>query len=82
MDSIGGKNAPAVEAQRKRFDAFVEKAATKEDLEELQREKKRVRFGDQTRHRQKFQQHQKRLLQFQAPAAPTTPAVVQKGAQT
>jgi len=48
LDSIGGKNAPEVEAQRKRFDAFVEKAATKEDSEELQREKKRVRFGDQT----------------------------------
>ena len=46
MDSIGGKNAPEVEAQRKRFDAFVDKAAAKEDFEELEktvREKKRMR---------------------------------------
>ena len=35
LDSIGGKNAPEVEAQRKRFDAFVDKAATKEDFQEL-----------------------------------------------
>ena len=45
-ESIGGKNAPGVEAQRKRFDAFVDKAAAKEDFEELEktvREKKRMR---------------------------------------
>ena len=46
LDSIGGKNAPEVEAQRKRFDAFVDKAAAKEDsheLEKMEREKKRMR---------------------------------------
>ena len=46
LDSIGGKHAPEVEAQRKRFDAFVDKAAAKEDFEELEesvREKKRMR---------------------------------------
>jgi len=35
LESIGGKNAPEVEAQRKRFDAFVDKAAADEDFEEL-----------------------------------------------
>ena len=34
-------------AQRKRFDAFIDKAATKEDSEELKRGKKRVRFEEQ-----------------------------------
>ena len=34
LDSIGGKNAPEVEAQRKRFDAFVDNAAANEDFEE------------------------------------------------
>ena len=29
LESIGGKDAPEVEAQRKRFDAFIDKAATK-----------------------------------------------------
>ena len=46
LDSIGGKDAPEVEAQRKRSDAFVDKAAAKEDFEELGktvREKKRMR---------------------------------------
>ena len=49
LDSIGGKNAPEVEAQRKRFDAFVDKAAAKEDFEELGntvREKKRMRSDE------------------------------------
>jgi len=41
------KRRPEVEAQRKRFDAFIDKAATKEDSEELNREKKRVRFEEQ-----------------------------------
>ena len=42
LDAIGGKHAPEVEAQRKRYDAFVDKAAAKEDFDEL-REKKRMR---------------------------------------
>ena len=37
LDSIGGKNAPEVEAQRKRFDAFVDKAEAKEDFRNLRR---------------------------------------------
>ena len=47
LGSIGGKGAPEVETQRKRFDSFIDKAATKEDSEELNREKKRVRFEEQ-----------------------------------
>jgi len=46
LDAIGGKHAPEVEAQRKRYDAFVDKAAAKEDFDELEktaREKKRMR---------------------------------------
>ena len=42
LDAIGGKHAPEVEAQRKRYDAFVDKAAAKEDSDEL-RDKKRMR---------------------------------------
>ena len=46
LEAIGGKDASGVEAQRKRFDTFIDKAAAKEDSEELKREKKRVRFED------------------------------------
>ena len=42
LDAIGGKRAPEVEAQRKRYDAFVDKAAAEEDFDEL-RDKKRMR---------------------------------------
>ena len=42
LDAIGGKHAPEVEAQRKRYDTFVDKAAAKEDSDEL-RDKKRMR---------------------------------------
>ena len=48
LEAIGSKDALEVEAQRKRFDAFIDKAAAKEDSEELKREKKRVRFEEQT----------------------------------
>ena len=48
LEAIGGKDAPEVEAQRKRFDAFIDKAAAKEDSEELKRERKTGSFEDQT----------------------------------
>ena len=43
LEAIGGKEAPEVEAQQRRYDTFIDKAATKEDADEVQREKKRVR---------------------------------------
>ena len=48
MEAIGGKDAPEAGAPRKMFDISIDKAAAKEDSEELKREKKRVRFEDQT----------------------------------
>ena len=42
-----GQDDPRLDAQKQRFNQFVDKAAAKEDSEELQRDKKRVRFEDQ-----------------------------------
>ena len=39
-----GKDDPRLGAQKQRFNEFLDKAATKEDSDEVQREKKRVRF--------------------------------------
>jgi len=39
-----GKNDQRLVAQRQRFDSYLDKAAAKEDFQELEREKKRVRF--------------------------------------
>ena len=38
-----GKDDPRLDAQKQRFNQFLDKAATKEDADEVQREKKRVR---------------------------------------
>ena len=38
-----GKDDPRLGAQKQRFNEFLDKAATKEDSDEIQREKKRVR---------------------------------------
>ena len=38
-----GKEDPRLVAQKQRFNEFLDKAATKEDSDEMQREKKRVR---------------------------------------
>ena len=42
-----GKDDPRLDAQKQRFNQFVDKAVAKEDSDELQRDKKRVRFEDQ-----------------------------------
>jgi len=39
-----GKDDPRLGAQKQRFNEFLDKAATKEDSDDVQREKKRVRF--------------------------------------
>ena len=38
-----GKDDPRLDAQKQRFNQFLDKAATKEDADEVQREKKKVR---------------------------------------
>ena len=41
-----GKHDPRLVAQRQRFDSYLDKAAAKEDFQDLEREKKRVRFEE------------------------------------
>ena len=42
-----GKDDPRLDAQKKRFNTFLDKAAAKEDAQELEREKKKVKTEDQ-----------------------------------
>ena len=46
LEAIGGKHAPEVDAQQRRYDIFIDKAATTDDSDDIRQEKKRARFED------------------------------------